>query len=127
MRLEKKQEVWACEHGCSNSKEMCEHLKKLIPSMAKGKMCISSEADATCDFFTKEQTNWSLDKFKTLMVNYGFTDSWDLDLLVARYFYGMSYRQIEKEMKFISYVTVRTRIKKLHEQLKERGFEQELK
>lgn len=56
------------------------------------------------------------------MRGYGFIDSWDLELLTSRYFYGMSHRSIAADQSYVSYKTVERRLKELHKLLKERGY-----
>lgn len=56
------------------------------------------------------------------MRSFGFIDSWDLDLLTSKYFYGLSNRTIASEQSYVSYKTIERRLKELHKLLKERGY-----
>lgn len=124
--LEKSQNVWACSEGCDVSKTICKHLEKALPQMRDGDMpqMVSSEAAARSTISFHDTINWtfSLPEFKKQMRGFGIVDSWDMELLEARYYYGMSLRQIEKEQNFTSYRTIQRRLKTLHTLLQERGY-----
>lgn len=124
--LEKKPNSWVCVEGCDVSTTICSHLEKELPHMNYGKTRIAETATFSVSFFEANNPKFSLPKFTDLLKNYGFTATWDLELLTARYFYNMSYRQIENEYNYVGKSEVHRRIKQLEAQLKERGFEQEL-
>ena len=68
---------------------------------------------------------YSLDEFRALLRNYGFTDSWDLELLVSAYFYRERQSMIAKEYG-VDQSVVSRRLKTLRKLLEERGFSQEM-
>jgi hypothetical protein len=85
---------------------------------------ISSEAaaTATASFFDVIHWKFDVNDFKKQMLSHGITDAWDMDLLEARYYYGMSLRGIQKEQNFVSKDTIARRLKQLHALLVERGY-----
>jgi hypothetical protein len=113
------------------SKSICSHLEAQLPQMRDGDppRYVPSDiaARSSVSFFDTIHPKFSLPQFQTLLRNYGFVDQWDIDLLTARYFYRMSYRQIQRDYDYAGKTTVERRLKHLHALLIERGFEQELK
>ena len=85
---------------------------------------ITSEnaAKFTMSIFQVMQPSFSRSVFIEQMLGYGFTDKWDLGLLEAKYFYGMSAHRIADEQHYVSHDTVSRRLKQLHTLLKERGY-----
>lgn len=79
-------------------------------------------AHSTVSFFDTIFWKFDLDEFKSQMRSYGITDAWDMDLLEARYYYGMSLRGIQKDQNFVSKNTISRRLKQLHDLLTERGY-----
>lgn len=118
----KKRDVWACEHGCDLSRVPCEHLEKLLPQMRDRKVVRVDVANHTVDVFQVYHPKHSLKEFVDLMRSFGFTNDWDLELLTAKYFYGISNRNITKEQNFCSPRTTDRRLRHLHALLVERGF-----
>jgi hypothetical protein len=76
----------------------------------------------TVNVFQVYLPTFDLSKFQSTIRSYGFVDSWDIDLLTQRYFYGRSLRQIAEETPYVSKNIVHRRLKKLHDLLKERGI-----
>jgi len=82
----------------------------------------SSGVSLTVDAFKAYHPQFSLKEFRAEMREFGFTDEWDLELLVAKYFYGQSQKEIAKSENYVSQQTVSRRLGRLRELLKERGF-----
>lgn len=124
-----KRKKWACLE-CKPSKEPCEHLEALLPSMETGSRGhhISDAAAAAMTMNAFQVTFWSFDpaSFIELMRNYGITDKWDLDLLTAKYCRNLSAADVAKEQSWVSPNKVKRRLKYLRDELVRRGFEQEL-
>lgn len=118
----KKQNEWVCSHNCPPRKEPCEHLEALLPPVDAEKHVITDYSQASLDVFQVYYPKFSLPEFEEKMRSFGFVEEWDLDLLTARYYYGQSLRQIEHEFSYMSYQTVKRRLKKLHTLLLERGY-----
>lgn len=125
-RSGKSQNPWGCSKGCDVSTKICEHIEKELPQIRDGDMpqLISSEAAARSTISFHDTVNWrfDLEEFKAQMRSFGILDTWDMNLLEARYYYGMTLRQIEKEQNFTSYETIRRRLNQLHALLEERGY-----
>jgi hypothetical protein len=90
--------------------------------MRRGKLPIYESVLVTTDVFNTFRPEFSLHEFESLIRKYGFVNSWDRELLISRYFYGLSFRSIADEQHYVSYQTVRRRLKELHKLLKERGY-----
>lgn len=90
--------------------------------MRDKKLARAAVENFSVDVFKFYRPSFDLKEFKELMRSYGFLEEWDLDLLIAKYFYGMSYRQIESDFNYVSFSTIRWRLKHLHKLLVERGF-----
>lgn len=122
--LKPKPEKWECKEGCDVTTRICSHLERTLPSMRDGKVQLAGlcAALSTVDAFNVFRPSFSLRDFESTMRSYGFTDSWDIELLTSRYFYGMSYRSIADDQNYVAYKTVERRLKELHKLLKERGY-----
>lgn len=108
------------------SNRPCEHLERLLPQMRHERLSLTDDAGVTVDVFTAQHPPFCINRFQTLMRNYGFTEEWDIELLTLKYFHRMSNRQITKDQNYCSPRTTDRRLKQLHALLVERGFEQEL-
>lgn len=84
-------------------------------------------ANATVSIFTVMQPTFSRKVFIESMRGMGFLDEWDLSLLEAKYYYGMSSSRIVEEQNYVSSRTVRRRLQQLRALLKERGYKREKK
>jgi hypothetical protein len=118
-----KSNVWECSEGCDVQTTICVHLEKSLPQMRDGKMQVATPSrtdETTFDVLTSPR--WDETEFRALIRSYGFVEQWDVELLVDRYVYGRSLRAIEKEHGYIGWKTVHRRLKKLHDELVERGF-----
>lgn len=60
--------------------------------------------------------------FVDLVRSYGFVEKWDVELLVARYFHGMSLRRIQADYPGMSFKTIHRRVQYLNKQVVERGY-----
>ena len=117
-----KSEKWACDRGCDLKKEPCSHLEELLPQMGDKRLIRFDVSNMSLDVFQVYRPTFSLEEFQDLMRSHGFVDSWDLELLTAKYFHGMSNRKITKDQNFCSTRTTDRRLKALHALLVERGF-----
>lgn len=124
-----KRKKWACLE-CKPSKEPCEHLEALLPSMRDGSppRYVPDSVISAMTMNVFQVTFWSFDptSFIELMRNYGITDKWDLDLLTAKYCRNLSAADVAKEQSWVSPNKVKRRLKYLRAELVKRGFEQEL-
>ena len=118
----KKRSEWVCAESCPVTENPCSHLERLLPSMRDKKLQRMDTQNMTVDVFQAYRPTFELSDFEALMRGFGFYEEWDLQLLVARYYYGESLRQIEKQFSYMSYQTVKRRLKALHVLLVERGF-----
>ena len=121
---------WACPEGeCDVTNSICPHIEALLPNMRAGDPPRSVPSDAAArasmSFHQTLYPKYSLDEFRTLLRNYGFTDSWDLELLVSAYFYRERQSMIAKEYG-VDQSVVSRRLKTLRKLLEERGFSQEM-
>jgi hypothetical protein len=124
-----KSEKWACpDPRClaDHEREICPALERLLPPMRDKKLQRVDMGNMSLDVFQVMRPTFSLEQFQELMRNYGFVEEWDMELLTLKYFYGMSNRQITKDQNYCSPRTTDRRLKQLHAQLVERGFEQEM-
>lgn len=125
-----KQKEWACSHNCDLSKGTCEHLEALLPQMNDGDhpQYLSDGAmnSMTVNVFHVQFPHFDKSRFQELMRNYGFVDSWDINLLTAKYVDGLSDQAIFESFHYASRRTLNRRLKALRALLKERGFEQEI-
>jgi phage terminase large subunit-like protein len=62
------------------------------------------------------------EEFLEVLRKYGITTYWDTELLVARYVYDMTMREIRREYHFTDLKTAFYRIRELRRLLVERGF-----
>lgn len=108
---------------------ICEHLEGLLPQMDAGRSPARASQEAIerapLGFYDELHPKFSLDEFKTFLRNYGFVDEWDVELLVAAYFFREHQSEIAREYG-VSQGTVSNRLKHLRKLLVERGIEQEL-
>lgn len=118
----KKPKEWACTEGCPITSTPCVHLEQLLPSMRDKKLVRVDVTNMSLDVFQVYRPSFSLGVFTEKMKGFGFLNEWDLALLTAKYYYGMSNRQITKEQNYCSPRTTDRRLKALHALLKERGF-----
>lgn len=89
-----------------------------MPQIIEG----TAAALATVSFHDTINWKFDLDEFKSQMRSFGILDSWDMELLEARYYHNMSARRIAAEHDYVSHDTVSRRLKKLHSLLEERGY-----
>lgn len=118
---------WVCPELCDMTTGVpCKHLEKLLPQMRHKKVAYADTTNCSLDVFQAYQPTFDIKAFQSLMRNYGFVDDWEIELLTARWFFGMSLRKIADEFGWISFSTIRWKLKELNEELVKRGFEQEL-
>jgi hypothetical protein len=84
-------------------------------------------ANATVNIFTVMQPTFSRKVFIESMRGMGFVDEWDLSLLEAKYYYGMSAKRIADEQHYVSRRTVSRRLEQLRALLRERGYKRSKK
>lgn len=118
----KKRLVWACTEGCPITRRPCAHLERLLPPMRHKKLAYIDTSNMSLDVFQVYRPTFELSVFTENMRGYGFIEEWDLDLLTAKYFYGLSSRKIATEFNWCSSSTISRRLKTLHKLLVERGF-----
>lgn len=117
-----KSKEWVCS-SCGPVVTICPHLEALLPPMRDKKLVRVDTANFSLDVFQVYRPSFSLSVFTEKMRGYGFVNEWDLELLTAKYFYGMSNRQITKDQNFCSPRTTDRRLRALHTLLVERGFQ----
>lgn len=110
------------------TQSICAHLEKHLPQPLDGDFpqvlaheSISRHTQDVFKFYHPTQSI-SVDEFKAQMRSFGILDSWDMELLEARYYHNMSARRIASEHDYVSHDTVSRRLKKLHSLLEERGY-----
>lgn len=121
------QPVWACEVGCDLSERPCEHLERLLPQMRHRKVRLTEVARHTQDVFKFYRPSFDINEFVALMRSYGFTKEWDIELLIAKYGYGLSNKRITAEQNYCSASTTDRRLRELRRLLKERGYPRKTK
>ncbi len=115
-------EIWVCPHKCELTRAPCPHLEKLLPQMRDKKTVYLDVSNRSTAFFEHHQPTFSLPNFVSFLKSHGIFEEWDLELLVCRYHYGMTLRNIEKDLSYISRRTIKRRLKSLHNLLIERGI-----
>lgn len=115
--------TWGCEHGCDVTTAPCKHIEKLLPQLGDKRLVrIDDIANFSMDVFAFYHPKFSLKDFEEDMRDHGFVNDWDLELLVAKFYYGMSNRQITRDQDYVSARTTDRRIKQLVRLLDERGY-----
>lgn len=113
--------------GCELAERPCEHLEKLLPQMRDRKLVRTEVSNHTQDVFKVYRPSFDLEDFIALMRSYGFLEEWDMELLVSKYFYGLSNKQITIEQNYCSASTMDRRLRELRRLLKERGYPRKTK
>lgn len=120
---EKSSKTWGCEHGCDVRYKPCKHIERKLPQVSdKRTIHVDDIANFSMDVFTFYHPKFELEEFKEEMKTYGFVENWDLELLIAKFFYGMSNRSITRDQDFVSARTTDRRINQLVRLLRERGY-----
>lgn len=140
----KKLKVWSCKEGCDLSKTACSHLEKLIApkqqygvkliyvdptlqtfdaSVASVSRAISGYRDHSVGYensLYSPTTEETIEFIKTLK-QYGM-DSFQVELMVARFVKDMTFDQIVKEYGWLSKSTLHAQYEKAIAVLKTNGF-----
>ncbi len=121
-QLKKKPEKWACSEGCDVTSSICKHIEKSLPQISDYRLARVDTSTFSMDVFKAYRPEFDLSEFVDYVRSYGFVDPWDIELITAKYFYGMSYRQIERDFGYVSFKTAQRRLKHLHSLMLERGL-----
>lgn len=126
-----KSKEWSCAHLCDMTDgTICEHLEVLLPSMRDG----SSPRILTPDqgkivqksIFEIHFPYHSPKVILALIRSCGILDSWDIDLLEAKYVHNLSLREITAKFDWTSTMTTQRRLDTLKKFLRERRTKKQL-